>query len=60
MENVKGRVYDTSKCRLSGMTQDERWMERYQEVQDNKRNPIPEQAHLPVAFHGIGLRNIIC
>lgn len=36
------------------MTQDERWMVRYEEVVEfidtNHRNPIPEQARLPVAF----------
>ena len=40
------------------MTQDERWMERYKEVWEfiecEHRNPIPEQARLPVAFRGIG------
>ena len=46
------------------MTQEERWNIRYNEVkafiETNHRNPIPEQARLPVAFHGIGLRSMIC
>ena len=46
------------------MTQEERWNIRYNEVkafiETNHRNPIPEQARLPVAFHGIGLKSMIC
>lgn len=46
------------------MDQGTRWLTRYQEVvefvETNHRNPIPEQARLPVAFRGIGLRNMIC
>ena len=46
------------------MTQEEKWNIKYQEVvsfiEANHRNPIPEQARLPVAFRSIGLRSIIC
>ena len=43
MENIKGRAYDTCKCRLDSMTQEERWQAKYNEVvefiQTNHRNP---------------------
>ena len=48
----------------NNMTQDERWNIRYEQVmafiKGYHRNPIPEQARLPVAFRGIGSRNMIC
>ena len=39
------------------MTQEERWMTKYNEVtvfiETYHRNPIPERARLPVAFQSI-------
>lgn len=39
------------------MTQDEKWITRYNEmvgfIKANHRNPIPEQVRLPVAFRNM-------